>query len=82
MRSGITYHACGKQRWDELPAMFSDAELAAQLDEDAEFWAYTYSFPHKFRTGADGEALQCTMEAWIKFRKSDGVFKKVLKPVD
>ena len=78
----MTYHDCEKQRWDELPSMFTDSEMAATLEEDAEFWAYTYSFPHKFRVDANGEALQCTMEAWIKFRKSDSVFKKVLKPVD
>ena len=76
------YHAIGKERWDALPSMFTNSEAAAQLEEDAEFWAYTYSFPHQYRVQANGEPLQCTMEAWIKFRASDGVFKKVLKPVD
>lgn len=75
------YHAIGKEAWDELPSMFSNAELADKLTEDCAWWTYTYMFPHDYRVDKNGEPLMCEMEAWIRFTKSDGVFKKVLRPV-
>ena len=77
----MKYHAIGKEYWDTLPTMFTDNETAEMLTQDDKFWAYTYMFPHKYRLDADGNPLTCVMEAWITFSKSDGMFKKVLRPI-
>ncbi len=44
----MSYHAIGKEAWQELPNIFSDSELAATLKGGERFWAYTYTFPHRF----------------------------------
>jgi hypothetical protein len=69
------YCAIGKEKYDDLPAMFANSKFAATLTEDQQWWGYTYMFPHKIRNET------CTVEMWIKFTKSDGTFKKAYCPV-
>jgi hypothetical protein len=69
------YPVRGKEEYDNLPAMFTDAKFATTLTEDQMWWGYTYMFPHNTRD------VMCKVEMWIKFTKSDGTFKKVYCPV-
>ena len=68
------YHAIGKERWDQLPGMWQDAQLADQLEGDTEWWCWTNMFPS---TGQPGKT--CVMDMSINFRKSDGSFKKTCR---
>lgn len=77
----MTYHAIGKEKWQALPGLFHNSELANTLEEDTEWWCYSYMIPHKFRTDKNNEPLPCHMECWIGFCKRDHTFKKFLKPI-
>ena len=69
------YHAIGKDQYDSLPSMFANADFANTLSENSRWWGYTYMFQHRTRD------VTCTVEMWIQFTKSDGVFKKVYCPI-
>jgi hypothetical protein len=68
------YHAIGKEKYDNLPTMFANADFAKTLTQDEWWWGYLYMFPHQSRDE------MCVTEMWIKFTKSDGTFKKVYCP--
>jgi len=70
------YHGLGQEAWDELPGLFVNPELADTLDEDTEWWVYTYMFPSTAQPGKTA-GFDCV----VKFRKNDHTFKKVLRPV-
>lgn len=73
----MSYHAIGMEAWQELPGLFVNDEIAKTLDEDTEWWSYTYSF---LSAAQEGKVL--TFDCVVKFRKSDHSFKKVMRPVE
>jgi len=70
----MSYHAIGKDRWEELPNIFLDTELAETLEGGERFWAYSYMFPSTAQPGAT-----CHMEAGISYSKLTGLFTKYVK---
>lgn len=72
----MSYHAIGKERWDALPNVFGDTELAAILKGGETFWAYTYMFPSVSQPGKT-----CHMEAGVSYSKLTGLFTKYVQAV-
>lgn len=70
----MSYHAIGREAWEALPNIFSDAETAEGLKDGTKFWAYTYMFPS---TAIPGKT--CVMEAGVSYSKLTGLFTKYVK---
>lgn len=74
----MSYHAIGKQGWDELPNIFGNSELAAALEADPtlprDFWCYMYMFPSTAQPGRT-----CVMDAGIRYSSLTGLFTKYIK---
>lgn len=70
----MSYHAIGKEAWDNLPNIFSDTELADTLKGGERFWAYTYMFPS---TAQEGKT--CVMSAGVQYSALTGLFTKYVK---
>ena len=70
----MSYHGIGKERWDALPNIFSDTELAETLKGGEHFWAYTYMMPSKAQPGAT-----CVMNAGISYSALTGLFTKYVQ---
>lgn len=74
----MSYHAIGKEAWDELPNLFGNTELATALEADPtlprHWWGYTYMIPHSRREG-----VRCHMEAGITYSPLTGLFTKTLQ---
>lgn len=66
-------------KWDELPNLFHDAEIARTLTEDTKFISHEYTLTHKFRKDRHGDPLKIEMEAIINYRASDQVFWKSVR---
>ena len=70
----MSYHAIGKEAWEDLPGIFDNPELADTLDCDTQFWAYTYTFDSVAQPGK-----RCVMNAGVSYSKLTGRFTKYLQ---